>query len=192
MVMRTGKAGRYRYYACQKAGADTSRCTGMAVPMDALDTLIAKHMTARLLGPKRIKIILTQIFERQRERIACDGGERLDELTRRGEEVRLRLKRLLKAIEMGALSLDEPALQERLAYLRALQTRTAEEIRSLHAELNCAGALTIPPSLVRRIIKVAEQRLLEQGHGFRRSYVSVFATRIIAEAGKVQIVRARQ
>lgn len=193
MVMRNGKAGRYRYYVCQKkARTDTPRCTGIAIPMDALDALIAKHMTERLMDRKRLKVILTQILERRRERIARDGNDRLDELTRRGEEVGLRLKRLLKAIEMGALSLDEPALQERLAYLRALQTRTAEEIRSLHAELNCAGALTIPPSLVRRIIKVAEQRLLERGHGFRRGYVSVFATRIIAEAGKVQIVRARQ
>lgn len=107
-------------------------------------------------------------------------------------EVRLRLKRLLKAIEMGALSLDEPALQERLAYLRALQTRTAEEIRSLQAQLNHTGTLAISPAMLRGIIKAAEQRLLERGHGFRRSYVSVFANRIIAEAGKVQIVRARQ
>jgi len=190
MVMRTGKAGRYRYYACQKAGADTSRCTGMAIPMDALDTLIAKHMTARLLDQRRLKVILTQILERRRDRLARDGEDRLDELTRRGEEVRLRLKRLLKAIEMGSLSLDEPALQERLAYLQALQTRTAEEIRSLHAELNCAGTLAISPWLVRRVIKAAEERLLERGHGFRRGYVSVFAKQMAAEAGKVQIVRA--
>lgn len=193
MVMRTGKAGRYRYYACQtKARTDTSRCTGMAIPMDALDTLIAKHMTARLLDRKRLKVILTQILERRREQLERDGNDRLGELTRRGEEVRLRLKRLLKAIEMGALSLDEPALQERLAYLRALQTRTTEEIRSLQAELNHAGTLVISPSLLRGIIKAAEQRLLERGHGFRRSYVSVFAKQIVAEAGTVQIVRARQ
>lgn len=169
MVMRTGKAGRYRYYVCQKkAGTDTARCSGIAIPMDALDALGAKHLTARLLDQNRLKIVLTQILERRRERIVRDGEDRLDELTRRGEEVRLRLKRLLRAIGMGALSLDEPALQERLAYLQALQTRTAEEIRSLHVELNHAGILTISPSLVRRIIKAAEQRLLERGHGFRR------------------------
>lgn len=192
MVMRTGKAGRYRYYVYQKkARTDTSRCSGIAIPMDALDTLIAEHMTARLLGPKRIKVILTQILERRRNRMAREGNDRLDELTRRGEEVRLRLKRLLKAIEMGALSLDEPALQERLAYLRALQTRTAKEIRSLQVELNHAGTLAISPSLVRRVIKAAEERLLERGHGFRRSYLSVFAKQIVTEAGTVQIMRAR-
>lgn len=184
MVMRTGKAGRYRYYACQKAGADISRCTGMAIPMDAFDTLIAEHITARLLDRSRLKIILTQILERRRERIARDGGDRLDELTWRGEEVRLRLKCLLKAIEMGALNLDEPSLQERLAYLRALQTRTTEEIRNLQAELNHAGTLAISPLLVRRIIKAAEQRLRERGHGFRRSYSSFFAKQIVLRREK--------
>ncbi|MBB3811101.1 hypothetical protein [Pseudochelatococcus contaminans] len=83
-------------------------------------------------------------------------------------------------------------MQERLAYLQALQTRTGEEIRSLHAELNHADFLAIPPSLVRKIIKVAEQRLLERRHGFRRSYVSAFAARIIAETGKMEIMCARQ
>ena len=167
MVMRTGKAGRYRYYVCQKkAWTDTSRCTGITIPMDALDALVARHMTARLLDRNRLKIILTQIFERRRERIARDGGDRFDELTRRGEEVRLRLKRLLKAIEMGALSLEEPALQERLAYLQALQTRTAEEIRSLHAELNHVRTQTISPATLGRIIKVAEERLLDRGMVF--------------------------
>lgn len=159
--MRTGKAGRYRYYVCQrKAEAGMSRCTGIAIPMDALDTLIAEHIATRLLDRKRLKVILSMILERRRQRTARDGGDRLDELARRGEEVRLRLKRLLKAIEVGALSLDEPSLQERLAYLQALQTRTAEEIKCLQAELNHAGTLTISPSLIRRIINVAEQRIL--------------------------------
>lgn len=60
----------------------------MAIPTDALDTMIAKHMTARLLDRNRLKIILTQILQRRRELIARDGEDRLDELTRRGEEAR--------------------------------------------------------------------------------------------------------
>jgi DNA invertase Pin-like site-specific DNA recombinase len=79
MTMRTGKGGRYRYYACQaKARAGTSGCSGMAIPMDALDMLIAKHMTARLLGRDRLKVILAGAVERRREQIARDGVGRLD------------------------------------------------------------------------------------------------------------------
>lgn len=188
MTMRTGKAGRYRYYACQKAArTHTARCTGIAIPIDALDTLVAQHMMKRLLDRKRVEGILTQILERRRERIARDGNDWLDELNRRAEEARMRLERLRKAIEIGALDLEDPSLQERLACLRALQARTAEETASLHAELDRSGTVKISASMLSAIIEKAGQRLLERGDGFRRGYASVFARRIVAEADKVRI-----
>lgn len=58
------------------------------------------------------------VLERCRERMARDEAERLDELTRRGDEVALRLTRLHKAIEMGAPDLEDLSLQERLTYFR--------------------------------------------------------------------------
>ncbi len=188
MTMRTGKAGRYRYYACQKtARTDTARCTGTAIPIDALDTLVARHMMGRLLERKRIEAVLMMILERRQAQIARDGAGRLDELNRCGEEVRMRLERLRKAIEIGTLDLKDPSLQERLAYLRALQARTAEETASLQAELDRAGAVTISVSMLSAVIEKAGQRLLERGDGFRRGYASAFAARIVAGAGKVRI-----
>lgn len=149
MTMRTGKAGRYRYYACQKtARKDTARCTGIAIPIDALDTLVAQHMMERLLDRKRVEGILTMILERRQALIVRDGAGRLDELNRRAKETVLRLKRLRKAIEIGALDLEDPSLQERLAYLRALQARTAEKTATLQAELDRSGAVTISGSML--------------------------------------------
>jgi len=189
MTMRTGKAGRYRYYACQKtARTDAVRCTGIAIPIDALDTLIARHMTARLLNRKRVEGILTMIFERRRALMARDGADRLDELNRCAEEAVLRLKRLRKGIEMGALDLEDPSLQERLACLRALQARTAEETASLQAELDRAGTVTVSASMLSAVIETAGQRLLERGDGFRRGYASALSAKIVAEADKVRIM----
>lgn len=188
MTMRTGKAGRYRYYACQKtARTHTARCTGIAIPIDALDTLVARHMMERLLDRKRVERILTMILERRQALMARDGAGRLNELNRCAEEAALRLKRLRKAIEMGALDLEDPSLQERLTSLRSLQARTAEETASLQAGLDQAGAVTISASMLSDIIEKAGQRLLERGDGFRRGYASTFAGRIVAEAGKVRI-----
>lgn len=188
MTMRTGKAGRYRYYACQKtARKDTARCTGIAIPIDALDTLVARHMMERLLDRKRVESILTMILERRQTLIARDGDDRLGELNRRAEEARMRLERLRKAIEIGALDLEDPMLQERLASLRALQARTAEEIGSLQLGLDRAGAVTISASMLSAVIEKAGQHLLERGDGSRRGYASAFAGRIVAEAEKVRI-----
>ncbi len=77
----------------------------------------------------------------------------------------------------------------RVAYLRSLQARTAEETASLQAELDRVGTVTISASMLRAVIEKTGQRLLERGDGFRRRYA--FAGRIVAQAGKVQITCAK-
>jgi hypothetical protein len=47
MTIRTGKGGRYRYYACStKARQGPTACEGLAVPMDKLDDLVVLWRTA--------------------------------------------------------------------------------------------------------------------------------------------------
>lgn len=77
-------------------------------------------MMERLLDRKRVEGILTMIIERRQAQIARDGAGRLDELNRCAEEAMLRLKRLRKAIEIGALNLEDPSLQERLEAVRLI------------------------------------------------------------------------
>ena len=66
MTIRTGKGGRYRYYACSmKARQGPTACEGMAVPMDKLDDLVASHLEDRLLQPERLETILATVLDRQ-------------------------------------------------------------------------------------------------------------------------------
>lgn len=141
----------------------------------------------RRLDQERLALILDGILQRRRERLARDGGERLREFSQRADDVRLRLKRLLKAIEEKHISGDEPALQERLAYLRALQARTEEGIKRIRDGLDGANAQTVTPSLLCKFVKTAQQRILKKGNGFRRSYAHAVVNKIIVEAGQVQI-----
>ncbi len=56
MTIRTGKGGRYRYYACSMtARQGPTACDGMAVPIDKLDDLVARHLEDRLLQSKRLE-----------------------------------------------------------------------------------------------------------------------------------------
>ncbi len=69
MTIRTGKGGRYRYYACSmKARQGPTACEGMAVPMDKLDDLVASHLEDRLLQPERLETILATVLDRRQER----------------------------------------------------------------------------------------------------------------------------
>jgi hypothetical protein len=56
---RTGKGGRYRYYACSiKARQGETGCVGQAIPMEKLDTLVAGYIEDRLLAPERLEEVL--------------------------------------------------------------------------------------------------------------------------------------
>ena len=54
MTLRTGKVGRYRYYACSiKARRGETSCKGRSIPMEKLDGLVAEHI-ARIVCYSRI------------------------------------------------------------------------------------------------------------------------------------------
>ena len=66
MTIRTGKGGRYRYYACStKARQGPAACEGMAVPMENLDDLVASHLEDRLLQPERLETILATVLDQR-------------------------------------------------------------------------------------------------------------------------------
>ncbi len=108
MTIRTGKGGRYRYYTCStKARQGPTACTGMTVPMEKLDALVAGHLDDRLLDPVRLEKVLATVLDRRQER-SERRRQHIAELNKRAAETDLRLKRL-DAIENGVADLDDYA-----------------------------------------------------------------------------------
>ena len=87
--------------------------------MEKLDSVVAGHTEHRLLQPERLEeeesYRRQERTERRREHIA--------ELNKRAAETDLRLKRLCDAIERGVADLNDPALKECIADLKATVTR---------------------------------------------------------------------
>src|SRR3546814_4977574 len=74
MTIRTGKSGRYRYYACSiKARQGETGCKGRPIPMDKLDDMLVNHIEERLLDPDRLDKLLGSILGRRE-----DQAERRD------------------------------------------------------------------------------------------------------------------
>lgn len=68
MTIRTGKSGRYRYYACSiKARQGEAGCVGQAIPMDKLDDLVASYIEDRLLAPDRLEEVLAAVIDRRQD-----------------------------------------------------------------------------------------------------------------------------
>ena len=191
MTIRTGKGGRYRYYACSmKARQGPTACTGMAVPMEKLDDLVADHLEKRLLQPERLETILAAVLDRRQEQ-----GERrrehIAELNKRAAEAELRLKRLYDAIEAGITDLDDPALKDRIDGLKALRDQARADAERARAMLDSSGAKAITPQMVRTFAKAARERIRLDGGGYRRNHLRALAQRVEVADSEVRIVGSK-
>ena len=110
MTLRTGKNGRYRYYACSiRARQGDTGCKGRAIPMDKLDRMVVTHIEERLLDPERIEDVLASLLDRRQEGVER-RSQHIAELNHRAAEADNRLKRLDEAMaKCGAERPPKPA-----------------------------------------------------------------------------------
>ena len=162
MTLRTGTGSRYRYYTCStKARQGETGCIGRSVPMEKLDNLVAGHIEHRLLAPERLEEVLASMLDRRQERTER-RREHITELNKRAAEADLRLKRLYDAIESGVADLNDPALKERLAGLKAIRDQSQADMRAQVA-LESAAQQPITTTMLRKFAATARQRMRIDG-----------------------------
>jgi site-specific DNA recombinase len=191
MTIRTGKGGRYRYYACSmKARQGPTACEGMAVPMDKLDDLVASHLEERLLKPERLETILATVLDRRQERSERQR-EHIGELNKRAAASEARLKRLYDAIEAGVADLDDPALKDRIDGLKAIRDQAKADAERAQAMLQHSGSQAVTPQMLRKFARTARQRIRLEGGGYRRDHLRALAQRVEVAEGEVRIMGSK-
>ena len=191
MTLRTGKGGRYRYYTCSiKARQGETGCTGRSIPMEKLDSLVAEHIADRLLQPERLEEVLASVLDRRQER-AERRREHIAELNKRAAETDLRLKRLYDAIEAGVADLDDPALKERVASLKAIRDQAQADAARAAAMLEASGQQAITPQMVQRFARTARERIRIDGGGYRRDHLRALAQRVEVADREVRIIGSK-
>ena len=191
MTIRTGKGGRYRYYTCStKARQGPTACSGMTVPMEKLDALVARHLEDRLLDPARLEEVLATVLDRRQERTERRRGHIAD-LNKRATETDLRLKRLYDAIESGVADLDDPELKDRIASLKAVRDQSRVDADRASAMLESAGQKAITAPMLRKFAQTARQRIRLDGGGYRRDHLRALAQRVEVNDGEVRIMGSK-
>ena len=191
MTIRTGKSGRYRYYACSiKARQGETGCKGRTIPMDKLDTLVAQHLEERLLTSDRLEEVLVDVLDRRQER-AERRREHIAELNRRATESELRLKRLYDAIEIGVADLDDPALKERIAGLKVLRDQAKTDAERAEAMLDSATHQAVTPEMIERFAAAAREKMRLEGGGYRRDHLRALAQRVEVDEREVRIMGSK-
>ena len=191
MTLRTGKGGRYRYYTCSiKARQGETGCKGRSIPMEKLDNLVAGHIEDRLLQPERLEEVLASVLDRRQERTER-RREHIAELNKRAAETDLRLKRLYDAIEAGVADLDDPALKERIAGLKAIRDQAQADAERAAAMLEASGQQADHAAMVQKFARTARERMRIEGGGYRRDHLRALAQRVEVADGEVRIMGSK-
>ncbi|WKW52032.1 recombinase family protein [Rhodomicrobium lacus] len=188
MTLRTGKNGRYRYYACSiRARQGETGCKGRAIPMDKLDRMVVGHIEERLLDPERIEEVLASLLDRRQEGVER-RSKHIAELNQRAAEADMRLKRLYDAIEAGSLDPAESALGERITGLSALRDQARADAARTEAMLASTAHQSITGAAVREMASEARSRLRQGKGGYRREHVRAFAQRVEVADDAIRIM----
>ena len=151
MTIRTGKGGRYRYYACSmKARQGPTACEGMA----------CRWTSWTILSPAIWRTVCSSPSGWKRSSPPCSTGGRSDpsasiehiaELNRRAAESEARLKRLYDAIEAGVADLDDPALKDRIDGLKAIRDQAKADAERAQAMLENSGSKAVTPQMLQQV-----------------------------------------
>jgi site-specific DNA recombinase len=145
----------------------------------------AATKSSRLRGSRRIRVLdrRQERAERRREHIA--------ELNKRAAETDLRLKRLYDAIEAGVAELDDPALKERIAGLKAIRDQARADSERAAAMLETSDQQAITPHMVRKLARTARERIRIDGGGYRRDHLRALAQRVEIADREVPIIGSK-
>lgn len=150
MTLRTGKSGRYRYYACAGcAQKGKTLCPGRSIAMPALDGAVLGHLTDRLFTPERLRVILDAYIARSADADAA-RREQLSRARRARTESDGRVNRLLELVEHGLLDVGDPDLKDRLEAARRDRRAADERVRLLETT-GATGATIITPDSLGRL-----------------------------------------
>ena len=185
MTLRTGKSGRYRYYACATcAQKGKSACKGRSIPMDRLDNAVTERLADQLLTPDHVENLLAGLMDRQTARDA-DHGQRLTMLRGKLTDAEDRLKRLYQAIENGIADPADPTLKDRGAAIRTERDIAQVAFDRAVAELQPGARITTEK--IAACVDVMRANVLDGPIPFRRAYLRALIDNVEVDDTEIRI-----
>ena len=190
MTLRTGKGGRYRYYACNtRMTQGKSACEGRNVPMGRLDTLVLEALEEKVFAPDRVKVILSALAERYAE---VSKGSQEDEKRLRAElrKTEEKIDRLYDAVADGHIK-DGDGLRRNLAKHEQRREELLRQVSSKKRVRQVPGDL-LSQANIEKFVATARRRLRDPKSDLRKKYVGLFVDRVEVRDGEVRISGSKE
>jgi hypothetical protein len=97
-----------------------------------------------------------------------------------------RIDRLLQMVEQGLMSVDDPALKERLDTAKVARVAASERVRMLDRP-NEAGTSQITPDKINKLSVVLREALKSGDIGFRKAYLRLFLDRVVVADDEIRL-----
>ena len=178
MTIRTGKSGRYRYYACAGcAQKGKTVCPGRSISMPALDGLVLEHLASRLFTPERLQVVLEAYIDRS-GKADTHRREQLSQARRALTETQGKVGRLLELVEQGLMDVNDPSLRDRLESAKHARQASADRVKLLDAA-SSASTTTITDENIARLATALRRALQSEDPAFRKAYLRLFVDQVV-------------
>jgi site-specific DNA recombinase len=193
VTLRTGKGsagGTYRYYTCSTKARQGKTAAKVArsrwIDSTIWSSAILRAACFSLSGWRPSSPAFSTAA-----RSALSAAATLAELNKRIAETDQRLNRLYDAIESGLADLNDNALKERIAGLKAIRDQTKADAERAQTALDHAGNQAVSPDMVKTFARVAHQRIRLKNGGYRRDHLRALAQRVEVADKEVRIIGSK-
>ena len=177
MTIRTGKSGRYKYYACNaRVNRGASSCTCPSVRAEKLDALVMDAVAEQIFSEDRLEQLLEKVLDTSDDARQRKQAE-LEQCEAKLEEARKRQSRLLDAIETGVISVRDDGVSARIKAVRTEIDDLNAAKRTLQQQLD-RGPSRITPEAVRRFGEMVRDRLHNGDANARQNIARTFISQV--------------
>lgn len=187
MVINTGKGGRYRYYSCStrlKQGA--TQCAGNRVPMDWLDGVVLDELTGRVFTPERLRSLVEGYVAAAAKRLN-KSGEDVVRLEREIADVVKSLGNLLRLVETGTVSAEDPSLKPRITDLTKRRDQLMAEQEIARKPTRQAELMIIDDKKLDALVQSVGDRLRNGDPKIRQTYLRKFVSTVRVSGTEIHI-----
>ena len=191
LTIRTGKSGRYRYYACsRRATRGETACPGRSIRMEKLDGIVLDALEQRVLHPGRLSELLEAVLKKS----DASDSKRRDELASlRTEKTNSMgaLNRLYELVEQGFASPTDRDFAERLTHHRGRIASLTADIEALERQLK-PNQRAVTPEIIGRFGTLLRDGLRGDSPALRQAYVRLLIDQVLVGNDQIRIRGSRK
>ncbi len=180
MTLVTGKSGRYKYYKCtSRHNKGNHTCSSGNLPMEKTDEVVLNKLAEQVFSYERVNAMMIAL--RKRLKSTHDNQqERINELNKQLKLVEQKQQKLLEAIEMGIIDLDETT-QRRAQQHKAAREALLIELAAVRREQSIPVDKLLRASQIEVFAKTLKAKLLAKDSKLAKSYLNLLVDEIVVK-----------